>query len=137
MEKRDIITDRLLLIADILEHTPKMRDKLISALNQDEEQELLRLLDKLTDKAEELFCGSAEAPLEAAVPQPAEGEPPLGENEIICGDCELFCRVSWSGNGNAAGDFSGARCQCGIQAARQAIKERARKDQHEKRLSPN
>jgi uncharacterized ferredoxin-like protein len=123
MNDMDIITDRLLLIADILQNVPRVRTELFSALDGEETAELRRLLDKLTDKSEEIFTPKKEETVRQSPVLP-EGAPPLGENEIICADCEMHCRVSWTGDGKQVSDFTGARCQCGIQAARQAIAER-------------
>lgn len=111
----DIIADRICLLADVLQQTPVGYRELLSALSRAEARELCVLLNKLTDKAEEIFCKSERKDPPGAV-DPPEAE--LGERELLCCGCELFCRVSWS----EAGEIEGAKCQCGYEEARRQIK---------------
>ena len=105
MEIRETITDRMLLLSDILHYAPQAAEELFSALDTEEQSALLALLEKLTDKAESIFAGSrSEAP---------SGGFELDGDGLICHECELLCRISWTDDGTV----SGARCQLGLKAA--------------------
>ena len=117
MTDRDIVIDRMDLLADIIKNIPQISDELFTAVSEEETAELRALLQKLTDKAEVIIYGDAEQRAKDALPA---GFPDveLADNETVCIDCEQFCRISW----DEAGNISGARCQYGYEAAKQLIK---------------
>ncbi len=117
MSKRDktigIISDRMHLISDIFRSGPQFSEQLMTVLSDEECDKLIEILEKLTDKVEEMFAAEAKA---SRMPMP-EGLDDLADNEVICVDCEQYCKISWDENGS----ISGARCQMGMKAAEQYL----------------
>lgn len=112
MDKVDIIADRILLMADILESAPKAGTEILKGLGEEQSDALLRQLELLTDEAERFFAANEpEAPAAPTVE--------VFENGFVCPDCELKCRVIW----DEAGNISGMRCQCGMTHAKRLLDE--------------
>lgn len=114
MEQREIIARRMKLLSEVLEQLPAMAPEMFSALTEEESAALLGLLDKLTDKAEGIFCRQQEQLLATMPPLP---DVELADNEAICIDCEQYCKVSW----DASGNIEGPRCALGFKAAKQLM----------------
>lgn len=106
------------LISDVLRSGPQFAEKLMTVLSDEDCDKLIEILERLTDKVEEMFA----AETKARTPQLPEGMDDLAENEVVCVDCEQYCRISWDENGS----ISGARCAMGVKAAEQYLaKERS------------
>ena len=103
MEEQEIILDRLCLLSDFVQNAPEAHGELFAALSAAEQGTLRALLEKLTDRAEELFT----AHQQKHGIQPA----PAGERSLVCPNCALLCAMSW----DEEGTVSGARCQMGYQ----------------------
>lgn len=117
MEKREIIAQRMKLLSDVLTQMPAVGSEMFSALVEEEQATLLTLLDKLTDKAELIFCRQQEQVMATMPPQPGVE---LTDNEAICVDCEQYCKVSW----DEAGHIEGPRCALGYKAAKQLMESK-------------
>ena len=122
MSEEERLQERLFLLADVLWQSPENARTLLSALEEEERRELLCLLDKLGGAAEALYAPGQE---ESAPESEALPDVELGENEMLCVDCEQFCRVSWEEDGS----IHGARCACGYQAVQQVLKSKKTNEQ--------
>lgn len=105
MERKEIILDRILLAADVLQNAPRLQEVLLQTFDEKELESLQVLLDKLTDEIEYIFTSGSEH-----APRKPDNAIEVFENGFVCPDCEVKCRIIREEDGT----FTGCRCKEGM-----------------------